>query len=151
MPRIVPHADTQETVAELLRLIRTTAEFCGCEVASISVAESLALCVYGAEYDFSVFCAMMLLLSTAFARLGVAELAVTLYDGGEGVAIAVMASVPRGKDPVATPEIAFCRTLAEKRRQIFDAETRDGEFCLHMCTVRKDFALLGIKTEQELR
>ena len=51
MPRVSPHTDTQETVAELLRLIRTTAEFCGCEVTSVSVAESLALCAYEAEYD----------------------------------------------------------------------------------------------------
>lgn len=151
LPRAQTDAGTQKTVAELLRLIRTVADLCGCEVPAISVADGLEQCTYGAAYDLPMFCAMILLISAGFRRHGMGRFSVSLQDGGEGVAVTITAAVPRGKGIAASSEVAFCRTLAERNRQIFDAETRNGAFCLHMCVVRKDFSLLGIKAESELR
>lgn len=151
IPRAGTNGDVYGNIAEPMRLIRTVAELCGCEVLGLSVADGLAQCRFEAACDLPMFGTMLLLVSACLRRHGAGRFSASLQDGGEGIALTLTAAMPRGKDLSVSPEVTFCRTLAERNLQIFDAETRDGVFCLHMCVVRKDFSLLGIKAEHGLR
>ena len=66
----------------------------------------------------------------------------------EGLAVTLKLPLPsRGAFADESDGIAFCRALAEQNGQIFSCTAEGNIRQCTMCTVRKEFSLLGVKAE----
>lgn len=102
----------------------------------------------GDETDPYLFCTMMLLITSSLARAESGTLTVLPEESEEGTRFSFKASsLQEGVSLPTCGEIRACRILADRGCLLFDATQRGKTFRGHLCVTRKDFALLGIKTE----
>lgn len=141
--------DAPSVADALCRMLRACAALCGCEVEIAAAAPLPPLACGRVSYDLPLCCAVLLLWCMALRRHGARRFAAALQDGGEGIALSLTAQ-DADEAVVRCEELAFCRTLAARGEQMLDAGMHDGACCLHLCAVRKDFSLLGIKTKPQL-
>lgn len=100
-----------------------------------------------AAQDLPMFAAVMLMWMSFLHRCRLREVAWTFEKTAEGLAVSVTApGIPENVAQNA-PEIEACRTLAERNCQIFSCMAQEGTLQLLACTVRKDYALIGVKVE----
>ncbi|MBO7177064.1 MAG: hypothetical protein J6W14_06785, partial [Clostridia bacterium] len=102
------------------------------------------------ETDPNLFFVMMLLITSALARAKSGPLTLLPEETEEGVRFSLKASSLQ--DNICLPtceEIRACRFLAESGCMLFDASQKGKTFRGHLCVTHKDFALLGIKTQNE--
>lgn len=115
-----------------------------------SVTAELFENAVGDGVDAYLFCAMMLLIMSALARAEAGALTVLPEESEEGTRFSFKASsLQEGFLLPTCTELAACRALADRGCLLFDATQRGKTFRGHLCVTRKDFALLGIKTENE--
>ena len=101
--------------------------------------------------DPALFSAMMLMILSALSRCRSGSLTVIPEQGEEGSLFSFKASsVQSGALLQESAEIAACRSLSERNCLVFDCTVRGKTFRGHMCVTRKEFSLLGMKTENDM-
>ena len=136
---------------EAYRMLRAAAVWTGVRLNRAVTAASLAEGCAEAEADPSLLSAMFLMITSALARCRTGTLRVIPEQHEEGLVLSF--KVPSVQSTVmlrSAEEIVACRALAESNCLLFDCAVRGKTFSGHLCVTRKDFALLGIKTENQM-
>ena len=146
LPR--PSFDVEDR-EEIKRLTDAVASLMGIHVISKTVKEESPPQdgdIFAAKCDFHMWAVMLMLSIFSLRKCGVRCVSVYCKAVEEGTALILTAS---DVDPEACPEqsegMRFCHRLAQNNAQIFSCLTFDGMTRLIFCSVRKNYALLGVK------
>lgn len=145
----------EEALREAHRLLRAISRFTGLRLSQTVTANSWCkACGHvegeGAVGDLLLYSAVMLMLSSALARSGAKTWTVKPEPGEEGVLFTFRTSSLRRDAAMRDSiELTGCRALAGRNCLIFDSTVLGRSFRGHLCAVRKEFALLGIKDDPD--
>ena len=140
---------------EMVRLLRTVAALHGMRediVLSRSLREQMpgeACDVEEAPQDLYMFTVMSLVLLSALRRCRVRSFSAVFERLEEGISVVFSASMPSAARMETAAGIDFCRAMSECNQQIFSCLGQGRLWRAVICTVRKDYALLGVKTETD--
>ena len=152
----LPRRVSGEERAEVGRLVRAVAGLNGvgvlrafrhCEVATVQTSEEIA----PGTQDIPMLAVMLLLIFSTLRERDVTQVTLGYEAIEEGLAIRLTVS-HLGEEirPEELPQLCACRELAQQNQQLFHCMTRRGVMRLMMCCVRKDYALIDVKTEPSI-
>lgn len=148
----IPVAAEQE-LEETTRLLRATASLNEIRIGRVTAfqAPPSSQEIAAGQLDPYALTVLLLLSLSALRGSGIRHVTPHFEPTEEGTVLVLTAGgIDTGLHPEESVEILFCRMLAEQNDQIFSFSVQDGRAHLMLCTVRKDFALLGVKTEPDL-
>ena len=133
---------------EIENAVQAVARFCGIRVFIGEVfgvapgSEGIA----PGQTDLCMLRVMLMLIFSSLTRCGVSRVSVSFEGMEEGYALILDASGLDGAPNARTWQpMQECRSLAERNGQIFTCTVQDRAMHLTLCSVRKDYALLGVK------
>jgi hypothetical protein len=143
----------ENEVEEMDRLLRAAAALNGIRVDRSELPLSGTASDEIAIGQQDLFMLSIMLLSALFAlrQNGILRISPRYEQIEEGMSLTLRA---KRIDPDGmleeSAEISLCRELAERNGQIFACSVQQDATLVTLCAVRKDFALLGVKTDPEI-